>query len=171
MDDLQREAAPPQNAHAWDSARRAREPIAWALLVLIAFVILIGAWQLFGLAGTSIIDPPGGVPLTAFSIRASAVAPQFVTGGVFAVPVLAVILVSFAGGLTRHARQVVQAAIVIQAIALGLGVISWVGALGGHVRPDVWFPVDAAYLDRGRRGGRQHGRQALAGPAAPGPAD
>jgi hypothetical protein len=62
------------------------------------------------------------------------VAPQFVAGGIFVLPVLAVILVAFAGGLTGRARQVVQAAVAIQAVALALGVLSWLGALGGHMR-------------------------------------
>ena len=52
---------------------------------------------------------------------------------------LSVILVSFAGGVTDRARQVVQAAVSIQAVALGLGLVSWLGALGAHVRQGVWF--------------------------------
>src|ERR1035441_10239386 len=45
------------------------------------------------------------------------------------------------GGIlsTMNARQVVQAAVSIQAVALGLGVLSWLGALGAHSRPGVWF--------------------------------
>ena len=49
---------------------------------------------------------------------------KFVAGGIFVLPVLAVILVAFAGGLTDRARQVVQAAVSILAVALGLGVVS-----------------------------------------------
>jgi hypothetical protein len=74
------------------------------------------------------------------------VAPQFAAGGIFVLPVLAVILVAFAGGLTDRARQVVQAAVSMLAVALGLGVVSWLGALGGHVRQGVWFIFDAADL-------------------------
>jgi hypothetical protein len=84
--------------------------------------------------------------VTTFGLRASAVAPQFVAGVVFTLPVLAVILVAFAGGVTDRARQVVQAAVSIQAVALGLGVLSWLGALGTHVRQGVWFIFDAADL-------------------------
>ncbi len=73
-------------------------------------------------------------------------APQFVTGGILTLPVLAVILVAFAGGLTDRARQVVQTAVSILAVALGLGVVSWVAALGGHLRPGVWFIFDAMDL-------------------------
>jgi hypothetical protein len=34
---------------------------------------------------------------------------------------------------------VVQAAVSIQAVALGLGLVSWLGAVGAHVRQGVWF--------------------------------
>jgi hypothetical protein len=67
------------------------------------------------------------------------VAPQFVAGGIFTLPVLSVILVAFAGGLTVRARQVVQTAISLLAVALGLGVLSWLAALGAHSQPGVWF--------------------------------
>jgi hypothetical protein len=96
--------------------------------------------------GAPVTHTPSPVPVTTFGLRASAVAPQFVAGGIFVLPVLAVILVAFAGGLTGRARQVVQAAVAIQAVALALGVLSWLGALGGHLRQGVWFIFDAADL-------------------------
>ena len=145
MDDQRREEARSETAQAWDSARRLREPVAWALLVLTAVGLLIGAWQLFGMPGTPPITVPGPapvtgpVPVTTFGLRAAAVAPQFVAGGIFLLPILSVILVAFAGGLTDRARQVVQTAISIQAITLGLGVLSWLAAVGAHVRPGIWF--------------------------------
>jgi hypothetical protein len=89
---------------------------------------------------------PSTVAVPAFGVRASAVAPQFAAGGIFVLPVLAVILVAFAGGLTGRARQVVQAAAAIQAAALALGVLSWLGALGGHLQQGVRFIFDAADL-------------------------
>jgi hypothetical protein len=84
--------------------------------------------------------------LTNFGIRASALAPQFVAGGMILLPVLAVILVVFAGGLTDRARQVVQTAISIQAVTLGLSVVSWLGAVGSHTRAGIWFIVVAAEI-------------------------
>jgi hypothetical protein len=96
--------------------------------------------------GAPVTRAPSPVAVTTFGLRASAVAPQFVAGGIFVLPVLAVILVAFAGGLTGRARQVVQAAVAIQAVALALGVLSWLGALGGHMRQGVWFIFDAADL-------------------------
>jgi hypothetical protein len=165
MSDQLGEEAPAETAQPWDSVRRVREPVAWLLLVITAIWVLVSAWQLFGLPGAPVPVPvpvaarqvavpvgapvthtPSPVPVTTFGLRASAVAPQFVAGGIFVLPVLAVILVAFAGGLTGRARQVVQAAVAIQAVALALGVLSWLGALGGHLRQGVWFIFDAADL-------------------------
>lgn len=153
MDDQRREEAPSETAQAWDSARRLREPIAWTLLVLTAIGLLISAWLLFGLPGTPPITAPGPVPVTpgpvpvtTFGLRAAAVAPQFVADGIFVLPIVSVILVAFAGGLTDRARPVVQTAISIQAVTLGLGVLSWLGAVGAHVRPGIWFISEARAL-------------------------
>jgi hypothetical protein len=154
MSDQLGEEVPAETAQAWDSVRRVREPVAWILLVVTAIWVLVSAWQLFGLpgapvpasphpvavpVGAPVTHAPSPVAVTTFGLRASAVAPQFVAGGIFVLPVLAVILVTFAGGLTDRARQVVQATVAIQAVALGLGLLSWLGALGGHVRQGVWF--------------------------------
>jgi hypothetical protein len=177
MSDQLGEEAPAETAQAWDSVRRVREPLAWALLTVTAIWVLVSAWQLFGLPGAPVATAPhpvaavtrgapvgatpspvavapGGpappapspVTVTTFGVRASVVAPQFVAGGIFTLPVLSVILVAFAGGVTDRARQVVQTAVSILAVALGLGVVSWLGALGAHVRPGVWFIFDAADL-------------------------
>src|SRR6185436_10138267 len=133
-------------AQAWDSVLRVREPLAWALLVIAAIAVLVSAWQLFGLPGAPVPHAPSPVAVTTFGLRASVVAPQFVAGGIFTLPVLSVILVAFAGGLTDRARQVVQTAVSILVVALGLGVVSWLGALGAHVRQGVWFIFDATDL-------------------------
>jgi hypothetical protein len=165
------EDVPSETTQAWDTARRVREPVAWTLLVVTAIAVLVSAWQLFGLPGndlpagpvaaTAAVKPgtpvtaaPSPVPVTgssrvavtSFGVRASAVAPQFPAGGIFTLPVLSVILVAFAGGLTDRARQVVQTAVSIQVVTLGLGVLSWLGALGTHLRPGVWFIFDATDL-------------------------
>jgi hypothetical protein len=182
MSDQVGEDVPSETAQAWDSVRRVREPVAWALLVIAAIAVLVSAWQLFGLpgnglpagpvaiAGSAAVAPgapvtaapsPGavtpGAPVTAapspgavmpgtFGFRASAVATQFVSGGIVTLTVLAVILVAFAGGLADRARQVVQAAVSVQVVALGFGVLSWRAALGAHLRPGVWFIFDATDL-------------------------
>ncbi len=176
MADQLGEEVPPEIAQAWDSVRRAREPLALALLAIAAIAVLVSAWQLFGLPGAPVTAAPSpvavataapvtaapspvavvpGAPVTTapspaavttFGLRASAVAPQFVAGGIFTLPVLAVILVAFAGGVTDRARQVVQAAVSIQAVALGLGLLSWLGAFAVHMRPGVWYIFDALEL-------------------------
>ena len=99
MSDQLGEDVPSETAQAWDSARRVREPIAWMLLVLTAIGVLISAWELFGLPGTPVITGPSPVPITGpspvpvatFGLRASVVAPQFVSLGFVALPVLSVI--------------------------------------------------------------------------------
>jgi hypothetical protein len=96
--------------------------------------------------GTTATTGPSPVAVTSFGWRASAVAPQFVSGGIVTLTVLAVILVVFAGGRTDRARQVVQAAVSVLAGALGFGVLSWLAALGAHSRPGVWFLFDATEL-------------------------
>jgi hypothetical protein len=163
MSDQLGEDVPSETARAWDSARRVREPIAWTLLVLTAIGVLISVWVLFGLPGAPVpiagptpvpvtgptpvpITGPSPVPVTNFGLRASVVAPQFVALGYVALPVLSVVLVAFAGGLTDRARQVVQTAVTIQALALGLGLLSWLGALGAHTRPGIWFIAVATDL-------------------------
>ena len=174
MSDEPGEDVPSETAQAWDSVRRVREPVAWALLAIAAIWVLVSAWQLSGLPGNGLpagpvatsapattgpspvaVTPgtptpaapgPAGVMPGTFGFRASAVATQFVAGGIFTLPVLSVLLVAFAGGLTDRARQVVQTAVSIQVAALGLGVLSWVAALGGHLRPGAWFVFDATDL-------------------------
>jgi hypothetical protein len=58
-------------------------------------------------------------------------------------PIVSVILVAFAGGVTVRARHVVEAAIGIQIVTLGLG---WLAALGAHLRAGIWFVADASEL-------------------------
>lgn len=74
-------------------------------------------------SGAPVPTGPSPVAVTTFGLRASAVAPQFVTGGIVTLTVASVILVAFAGGPTDRARQVVQTAVSILAVALGLGVV------------------------------------------------
>jgi hypothetical protein len=144
MSDQPAADVPSGTARAWDSVRRVREPVAWALLVLAAVIVLVSAGQLFNLPGAR-IPVVGGPAPSAFALRASAVAPQFVGAFVIALPVLSVILVAFSGGLTEHARQVVHAAAVVLAVALLLGVISVAGAAGSQ-RPGTWFILEVAGL-------------------------
>jgi len=175
VDDQQRDERP-EIPQAWDTVRRVREPIAWALLALTAIIVLVSACQLFDLAGAKIpvgspaavhavhvagpapapgqVGPssapgpvgPSPVPVSAFALRASAVAPQFIDAAVQAMPVLAVVLVAFCGGLTERARQVIQTAAVVLAAAFVLGLISLEGAADSHTRPGTWFFLEVPGL-------------------------
>ena len=139
MSDQLGEDVPSETAQAWDTVRRIREPVAWALLVLAAIIVLVSACQLFNLAGAKIPVVLGPAPVSAFALRASSVLPQFIEAIVIAPPVLAVVLVAFSGGLTEHARQVVQTTAVVQAVTFVLGVVSLAGATASHTRPGSWF--------------------------------
>jgi hypothetical protein len=170
MSDQLGEGAPSETVQAWDTVRRVREPVAWTLLALTAIILLVSACQLFNLAGARIPVPSparavsgaapvpagsspapvpvgsGPAPVSAFALRASVVAPQFIAVVVQALPVLAVVLVAFCGSLSEHARQVVQTAAVVLAVAFVLGLISLACAAGAHVRPGSWFILEAAGL-------------------------
>jgi hypothetical protein len=170
MSDQLGEGAPSETVQAWDTVRRVREPVAWTLLALTAIILLVSACQLFNLAGARIPVPSparavsgaapvpagsspapvpvgsGPAPVSAFALRASVVAPQFIAVVVQALPVLAVVLVAFCGSLSERARQVVQTAAVVLAVAFVLGLISLAGAAGAHVRPGSWFILEAAGL-------------------------
>jgi len=126
------EKLPSETAQAWDSVRRIREPVAWALIVLVAIIVLVSACQLFHLAGAQIPGIISPAPASAFALRASAVAGQFLLAIVIAPPVLSVVLVTFCGGLTEHARQVVQTVALVQAAEFVLRVISLAGAAASH---------------------------------------
>ena len=105
--------------------------------------MLVSACQLFNLAGAKIPVVLSPVPVSAFALRASSAAPQFIAAIVIAPPVLSVVLVAFSGGLTDHARQVVKAAAVVQAVTFVLGVISLADAAASHTRPASWFLLEA----------------------------
>jgi len=146
MSDQLDEDMPSESVQAWDAVRRVREPVAWALLALTAIIVLVSACQLFDLAGAKISVVPSPVPVSAFALRASAVAPQFIDAAVQAMPVLAVVLVAFCGGLTERARQVIQTAAVVLAAAFVLGLISLEGAADSHTRPGTWFFLEVPGL-------------------------
>lgn len=129
-------------AQAWDSVRRVREPVAWALLFLTTIIVLVSAGQLFNVPGTRILVIGGPAP-TPFAIRA--IATQFTGATVIVPPVLSVVLVAFSGGLTKHARQVLKAAAAVQAATLVLGLIGLAGAAGTQ-RVVSWFILDGAGL-------------------------
>jgi len=60
-------------------------------------------------------------------------------------PVLSVVLVAFSGGLTEHARQVLQTVAAVQAVGLVAGVVGLAGAAGSHP-VGTWFILVGAGL-------------------------
>jgi hypothetical protein len=126
--------APSGTAQAWDSVRRIREPVAWALLVLAAVMVLVSAGQLFGVPGLGLPicgGPPRGLGPNCFALRASEAEPQFVDWIVIAPPLVSLVLVAFSGGLTKHARQVLKTVAAVQAGTLVFGAVSLAGSTGG----------------------------------------
>lgn len=140
----------PAGVRPWETVLRLREPVALALLVLAALGVLLSAGQLFNVHGAAVpppASPNGQVALTTFAYRSAVIEPQFADFGLTTLPVIAVILVIFAGGMTRRARQVVQTAITVQSVAIVLGIVSWLAATTTHnLRPGIWFVFEAVDL-------------------------
>jgi hypothetical protein len=113
----------------WDNARRVREPIAWILLIIATVGIALGIWTLAGL--------PGGPSIGDGVVQTRALLAVNYFSGVYPalLPVLAVLLVAFAGGLTRRAGQLITAAAGVQALAVGLAVVSLVIESQGGEQP------------------------------------
>src|SRR5215469_4325533 len=113
----------------WDNARRVREPIAWILLIIATVDVALGIWTLVGL--------PGGPSIGDGVVQVRALLAVNYFSGVYAaiLPILAVLLVTFAGGLTKRAGRLITAAAGVQALAVGLGVISLVIASQGGSQP------------------------------------
>lgn len=129
----------------WESFRRAREPVAWILLIVAAISVVIGAWTLFGLPGgpfqNSGLPGHGGASLP-FSLRAQDALTNF--GSLYATvgPVIAVLLVTVIGGATQRAALVAVTAVVLLALALGLSLDSLLGTL--KAGQSAWFYISEA---------------------------
>jgi hypothetical protein len=111
-------------------------------------MVLVSAAQLFnvpGSAGLAVCGGPPGEGPSCFALRASYVTPQLADWKVIALPVLAVVLVAFSGSLTKHARQVLWTAAVVQGGTLVLGVVSLAGTIGSD-QVGTGYIIDAAAL-------------------------
>ena len=130
--------------------RRAREYAAGLLLLAAAVQVLIGAWALSGLrggpgfgAGSGFVagggflpgggfGPPIGLPLWA---RAQVAFPNLVEFTVTVLPVAAVLLVAMPRRSRRTAPVLIVIAVIIQTVALALGLVAWVSFLS---KADGW---------------------------------
>jgi hypothetical protein len=128
-----------------DELRRAREYAAWILLAAAAVQVFIGAWTLSGLPG----GPGAGAVFHSGSLfgraivaplwaRAEYAVPYLVEFTVTALPVAAVLLAALGGRPVGTANRVTLTAVIIQAVALALGLVAWVAVLGKTGR---WLPV------------------------------
>jgi hypothetical protein len=109
--------------------RQAREGAAWLLLVAAAILVGIGIWMLLGLPGSS------DGPTLADHVEA---ASGYLVGIDFTLlPVGAVLLAALGGTTVGSLRQIVLLALIIQLVALALGVIAWLISLGSAG----WFTI------------------------------
>lgn len=124
-----------------EDIRRAREYAAWILLAAAAVEVFIGAWELLGLPGGPYAGFGGGASASTFAFRGEAAIPDLVAVYVTALPVAAVLLVAMGSRPAASARRTTMTAVTIQAIALTLGLVAWLAAIGSSGR---WFPISTA---------------------------
>jgi hypothetical protein len=117
--------------------RRARDLAAWILLAATVVFVVIGAWELFGL-------PRAPFSASSFRARSGSAVGYLTTFEVTALPVAAVLLVTFVGRPAATAWQLTRAAVVVQAVALGLGLIAWAASLGGGGLGSGWYSLSRA---------------------------
>jgi hypothetical protein len=124
--------------------RRAREYAAWILVAAAAVQVFLGAWALTGLPGgpAAVFQAGfGQAILPAFWMRAEVAFPELVAFTVTALPVAAVLLVALGGRPPGTAHRITLIAVIIQTVALALGLVAWVAVLGKTGR---WLPVSWA---------------------------
>jgi hypothetical protein len=110
--------------------RQARDSAAWLLLVAAVILVGIGIWMLLGLPGSS------DGPTLADHVEA---ASGYLVGIDFTLlPVGAVLLAALGGPPVGSLRQIVLLALIIQLVALALGVISWLISIGSA---SAWFTI------------------------------
>jgi hypothetical protein len=110
--------------------RRAREYAAWLLLFAAVILLGIGIWTLLGLPGSS--DGPS------FADHVYAASGNLVGIDFTLLPVAAVLLAAMGGPALGSVRQIALYALIVQLIALALGVIGWLFSLGGG---NAWFSI------------------------------
>jgi hypothetical protein len=109
--------------------RKAREYAAWLLLFAAVILLGIGFWMVLGLPGSN--DGP--------SLADHVYASGNLVGIDFTLlPVAAVLLAALAGPALGSVRQIALYALIIQLIALALGVIGWLLSLGAG---NAWFSI------------------------------
>jgi hypothetical protein len=110
-------------------AQRIREPAAFLLLAGLALSVIVGIWTLLT-AQASLIDVGTTFP---FADRVTQAFGYFAAIYITALPVAAVVLATLLGEKVSKAKLITQTALVLQGIALVLGVICWLGAFGSQL--------------------------------------
>lgn len=109
---------------------RAREYAAWLLLFAAVILLGIGIWLLIGLPGSS--DGPS------FADHVYAANGNLVGIDFTLLPVAAVLLAALGKPRLGSLPQIALYAVIIQLVALVLGVIGWLFSLGGG---NAWFSI------------------------------
>ncbi len=128
----------------WEQVRRIRQPLAWVLLGAAAVRILTGVYAVLGLPG-SLLPEIGGITLD-FQFRATAELSVFAGLPETVLPVIAVVIVTLAGGATARARDVTTFAGLLLGVSLGFGAICWLSELAGDARSSWGVVTDLAAL-------------------------
>ena len=124
--------------------RRAREYAAWILVAAAAVQVFVGAWTLAGLTGGPVVSAGsifGTAPTLTFWMRAQAAFSYLVSITVTALPVAAVLLAALPGRQAVTVRRITLTAVIIQTVALALGLVAWVAILSKTGR---WFSLTSA---------------------------
>jgi hypothetical protein len=109
--------------------RQAREAAAWLLLTAAVILLGIGIWFLVGLPGS------GDGPTIADHVEA---ASANIVGIDFTLLPVAAVLLAALGRPAGSVRQIALLAVIIQLIALALGVIGWLLGIAGA---SAWFTI------------------------------
>lgn len=115
-----------------EAFRRAREFLAWTLLAAAAIQVFMGAWALSGLPG-------GPAPYHSGSIFAPTVSPPFWFRGQSAIGFL--VPVSVTALPVAAVLPIALTAVTIQAVALALGLVAWIAAVGHTIH---WSLISTA---------------------------
>jgi hypothetical protein len=110
-----------------DETRRVRQPAAWLLLVGVTISVFLGLMAMLSISWAAALGGPIG---PTFADRSVAATHVLTAVPVTAMAVVAVILATHLGDKVPQARRITLFAVVLQAVALLFGVVTWLTALG-----------------------------------------
>src|SRR6266540_1822619 len=120
-----------------DETKRVRQPAAWLLLGGVAIDVFLGIMAMLSTGWAGGVNPAtlgavssGSMAGPTFGDRSAVASHVFTSIPLTAMAVVAVILATHLGEKVRQARRITLYAVVLQAVALLLGVITWLASLG-----------------------------------------